>query len=103
MQTIIQQIIEIDKMAQQKYIDAEAYKQKAEQDTLEEIKKMDLDTQKNSNDKLNRMRENQKVMLAEKIGVLSEKLAQQKKMLDHMYEQYHEKWERDLFQKVLNK
>ena len=34
MQTIIQQIIEIDKMAQQKYIDAEAYKQKAEQDTL---------------------------------------------------------------------
>ena len=46
MQTIIQQIIEIDKMAQQKYIDAEAYKQKAEQDTLEEIKKMDLDTQK---------------------------------------------------------
>ena len=49
------------------------------------------------------MRENQNVMLAEKIGVLSEKLAQQKKMLDHMYEQYHEKWERDLFQKVLNK
>lgn len=103
MQTIIQQIIEIDKMAQQKYIDAEAYKQKNEQDTLEEIKKMDLETQKNSNDKLNRMRENQNVMLAEKIGVLSEKLAEQKKKLDRMYEQYHENWERDLFQKVLGK
>ncbi|MDD6236506.1 MAG: hypothetical protein PUB00_03900 [Clostridiales bacterium] len=103
MQTIIQQIIEIDKMAQQKYIDAEAYQQKAEQDTLEEIKKMDIETQKNSNDKLNRMRENQNVMLAEKIGVLSEKLAEQKKRLDHMYEQHHEKWEHDLFQKVLKK
>ena len=103
MQTIVQQIIEIDKMAQQKYIDAEAYKQKNEQDTLEEIKKMDLETQKNSNDKLNRMRENQNVMLAEKIGVLSEKLAEQKKKLDRMYEQHHENWERDLFQKVLGK
>ena len=64
---------------------------------------MDLETQKNSNDKLNRMRENQNVMLAEKIGVLSEKLAEQKKKLDRMYEQCHENWERDLFQKVLGK
>lgn len=103
MQTIIQQIIEIDKMAQQKYIDAEAYKQKAEQDTLKEIKKMDLDTQKNSNDKLNRMRENQNVMLAEKIGVLSKKLTQEKMALDRMYEQHHEKWEEELFRKVLDR
>lgn len=103
MENIIQQIIEIDKRAQQKYIDAAAYQKAAEEEVRVSIQKMENEMLLNSKSKLDAFRNSQNELLEEQTAALQSAMKEQKRMLEEIYQKNHEKWERDLFQKVLEK
>lgn len=103
MDNIINEIIDIDRRAQQKYIDADAYRKKTEEEILSEISRLDADTSKKCTDKLNAVRAAQEALYNERMESLSASLNQQKSALKHLYEKNHANWEKELFDKVLGR
>lgn len=101
MENVIQQIIDIDQRAQQKYIDAEDYKKRAEQIVNEEKQRIDAQLLENSKEKLDALQKSQTEIFEEKRRQLLAGLEAQKKVLEQIYQDNHRKWEQDLFQKVL--
>lgn len=81
MDNIINEIIDIDRRAQQKYIDADAYRKKTEDEILSEISRLDADTSKKCTDKLNAVRAAQEALYNERMESLSASLNQQKSAL----------------------
>lgn len=103
MENIIQRIIDIDKRAQQKYIDAQQRREKVEAEVKEEIKKMDDKTRENGESKLADLRTSENELLLETQRTIAADLAEKKKKLEQIYLENHLNWEQDLFQKVLQK
>lgn len=103
MDNIINEIINIDRRAQQKYIDADAYQKKAEEEIQGEIAKFDAATKQKCSAKLDAARAAQEVWYRERAKAIADGLEQKKKALEQIYNENHVKWETELFDKVLGK
>ena len=103
MDNIINEIIDIDRRAQQKHIDADAYRKKTEEELQSEISRFDGDTSKNCTDKLNAVRAAQEAILQERMTALADSISRQKSGLRDIYEKNHVRWEKELFDRVLGR
>lgn len=101
MENIINRIIDIDRRAQQKYIDADGYRKQAEADIEQGNHQLDEQLAENSEEKLQAVKDTQQAIVRERAEALAQHLNEQKEALNRTYETNHAEWEKDLLQKIL--
>ncbi|MDF2567334.1 MAG: hypothetical protein K0R90_790 [Oscillospiraceae bacterium] len=98
---VINQIIEIDKLAQQRIADAHDQKTNIIKELEQQKKELHDEYEKTAKEKLQHVNEVEHAFAQEKIDVIVNSKQQTIDSLENNYDQNHLKWEQELYNKVL--